>query len=145
MSLLDQLTSHASDPRPRPEHQRTRAGLTPLDGAAARQPARPGEVGGEAIGSPLLQIARGPQAGAVFAVPPGTTTVGRGRDCDIVLDDPTVSRQHAELHRTGGQVMLHDAGSLNGTYLNQHPCDEAALNDGDQIWIGKFRLVFRDR
>jgi len=82
----------------------------------------------------------------VWALLPGITSAGRDRDCDFTLDDPTVSRQHAQFQRTGTHVALHDSGSLNGTYLNGRTCDRiTTLMDGDEIWVGKFRLVFRDR
>ncbi|GDY32743.1 FHA domain-containing protein [Gandjariella thermophila] len=127
----------------RPEYQPTKRHITLPD--VPKQPAPRAEEAVEPVRGPLLRVERGRQAGAVFALPPGTTTVGRGRDADIVLDDSTVSRRHTELRRTGQRVVLRDAGSLNGTYLNGHPCDEATLTDGDHIWIGTFRLVFWDR
>lgn len=71
------------------------------------------------------------------------TTLGRHRDCDIVLDDHTISRYHAEIRHDGdGHYTLADAGSLNGTYVNRRVADHVALSDGDEIWIGKARFVF---
>jgi pSer/pThr/pTyr-binding forkhead associated (FHA) protein len=90
-----------------------------------------------------LVVKRGPDAGAGYAVTQSLTTIGRHRDCDIVLDDGTVSRYHAELRREQGRYMITDAGSLNGTYLNRRPVDHAELTDGDELWIGKFRFTFR--
>ncbi|MQA10644.1 MAG: FHA domain-containing protein [Pseudonocardiaceae bacterium] len=118
--------------------------MTPGDLPAGRpsgQPAQEG-AGTAATGSALLEIARGPGGVRWFTLDAGTTTAGRGRDCGIVLDDPTVSRRHAEFRHSGAGVIVADVGSLNGTYVNNTPVDQAPLTDGDQVWIGKFRLVF---
>ena len=58
------------------------------------------------------------------------------------LLDSTVSRQHAVFRRVNGQFFVVDAGSLNGTYVNRQRVDQASLKNGDEIMIGKFRLVF---
>jgi pSer/pThr/pTyr-binding forkhead associated (FHA) protein len=58
------------------------------------------------------------------------------------LDDITVSRRHSEIHHTGGQYIVRDAGSLNGTYVNQHRIDVTELRQGDELQVGKYRLVF---
>ncbi len=82
-------------------------------------------------------------SGQVFRLGPGSTvTLGRDPDADIFLDDVTVSRRHAEV-TVGEDVQITDLGSLNGTYINRRSIDEAeTLLDGDEIQIGKFRLVF---
>ena len=70
-------------------------------------------------------------------------TAGRHPDSEIFLDDVTVSRRHAEFHRQGGDFTVADVGSLNGTYVNRDRIDEAVqLTDGDEVQIGKYRLVF---
>ncbi|MEV0703011.1 FHA domain-containing protein [Saccharopolyspora sp. NPDC050389] len=110
--------------------------------AAAQQvpaPRAPEEHHGRA----RLVINRGPDAGTGFAIGITRTTIGRGRGCDIVVDDVTVSREHAELRREDGRYVLVDGGSLNGTYLNRMPVDSAELADGDEIWVGKVRFTFR--
>ena len=89
-----------------------------------------------------LVIRRGPQQGARFPVRSTVTTIGRDRDCDVVLDDVTVSRNHAELRHESASFSLADSGSLNGTYVNRAATDRTVLADGDEIWIGKFRLLF---
>lgn len=87
---------------------------------------------------------RGGQIGIGVAIRAACTTLGRGRDCDIVLDDSTVSARHAELHRDEHtRYTLIDLGSFNGIYLNRHPMHRAELADGDEIWIGKSRFLFR--
>jgi pSer/pThr/pTyr-binding forkhead associated (FHA) protein len=70
------------------------------------------------------------------------THIGRHPDSDIFLDDITVSRRHAELRRGAEGFALHDVGSLNGTYVNRERVEQADLHSGDEIQIGKFKLVF---
>lgn len=96
-------------------------------------------------GTAALSIIRGPgiQNPVTIELTKDTTLVGRHPGCDIVLNDPTVSRHHVELRRAGGEVTVTDLGSLNGTYINQVPTDRRALADGDTLWIGRYRLVFR--
>jgi pSer/pThr/pTyr-binding forkhead associated (FHA) protein len=70
------------------------------------------------------------------------TSVGRHRSADILLDDVTVSRRHVEVDRTGDRYVVRDIGSLNGTYLNGDRIESAELHDGDELQIGRFKLVF---
>ena len=98
-------------------------------------------VGAQPGGSALLVLDRGPGAGSRFLLDRDTTVVGRS-DSDIVLDGVTVSRRHAEIRRHGETFVVVDIGSFNGTYLNRLSVDMATLNDGDEIQIGKFRLIF---
>jgi predicted component of type VI protein secretion system len=91
----------------------------------------------------MLVVKRGPNAGSKFALEGEVTRAGRHPDSDIFLDDITVSRRHAEVIRRPSGYMVRDAGSLNGTYLNRERIeDEAPLANGDELQIGKFRLVF---
>ena len=92
--------------------------------------------------SALLVVQRGPNAGARFLLNGERTTAGRKPDSDIFLDDVTVSRKHAEFVRRDGGYYVRDIGSLNGTYLAGDRIDEALLKDGDEVQIGKYRLVF---
>jgi len=87
-------------------------------------------------------VKRGPNAGSKFALEHDVTRAGRHPDSDIFLDDVTVSRRHAEIVRKPEGYTLRDVGSLNGTYLNRERIDEAALGHGDELQIGKFKLVF---
>ncbi|MCS4489379.1 FHA domain-containing protein [Corynebacterium sp. ES2794-CONJ1] len=93
-------------------------------------------------GSGMLIVKRGPNAGARFLLDQETTTAGRHPESDIFLDDVTVSRRHAEFRTHDGVFEVVDLGSLNGTYLNREPRNSAVLSSGDEIQIGKFRLVF---
>ena len=108
----------------------------------------PPEAGGARLsgslppGTALLAVRRGPNAGARFLLDHDVTTSGRHPDSDIFLDDVTVSRRHAEFHREGGVFTVRDVGSLNGTYVNRERVESATLSNGDEVQIGKFRLVF---
>jgi hypothetical protein len=103
-----------------------------------------GDVLGEALpdGFALLVVQRGPNAGSRFLLDKEVTTAGRGPDSDIFLDDVTVSRRHATFTRTATGFVVADVGSLNGTYLNRERIDSAAVSNGDEVQIGKFRLMF---
>ena len=93
-------------------------------------------------GTALLLVRRGPNAGARFLLDLDVTTSGRHPDSDIFLDDVTVSRRHAEFHRDSGVFTVRDVGSLNGTYVNRERVETATLGNGDEVQVGKFRLVF---
>lgn len=103
--------------------------------------ATPG-VDGLPSGSALLVVKRGPNAGSRFLLDQDATSAGRHPDSDIFLDDVTVSRRHAEFRKNGEEFEVVDVGSLNGTYVNREPKNSAVLANGDEIQIGKFRLVF---
>lgn len=102
------------------------------------------DVGAEVLppGSALLIVKRGPNAGSRFLLDEDLTTVGRHPDSDIFLDDVTVSRRHAEFVRSENSFQVRDVGSLNGTYVNRERIDQADLVSGDEVQIGKFRLMF---
>ncbi|WP_068177912.1 FHA domain-containing protein [Mycobacterium sp. UM_CSW] len=94
-------------------------------------------------GSALLVVKRGPNAGSRFLLDQPVTSAGRHPDSEILLDDITVSRRHAEFRLAeDGSWTVADVGSLNGTYVNRQPVDSAVLANNDQVQIGKFRLVF---
>jgi pSer/pThr/pTyr-binding forkhead associated (FHA) protein len=100
------------------------------------------QLGELATGVPSLVVRSGPQAGATFALHSRLTRLGRHPDSEIMLDDITVSRRHADITHENDQYVVRDAGSLNGTYLNLERVDEAPLRQGDELQVGKFRLVF---
>ena len=93
-------------------------------------------------GSALLVVRRGPNSGSRFLLDSDVTTAGRHPASDIFLDDVTVSRRHAEIVRAGDGFLVRDVGSLNGSYINRKRIDEAALSGGDEVQIGKYRLVY---
>jgi hypothetical protein len=90
----------------------------------------------------MLVVKRGPNAGSRFVLQNDVTLVGRHPDSDIFLDDITVSRRHAEFVRERGGYLVRDVGSLNGTYINRERLEQGDLKAGDEVQIGKFRLVF---
>ena len=90
----------------------------------------------------MLIVKRGPNAGARFLLDQSTTSAGRHPESDIFLDDVTVSRRHAEFRLDDGKHVVVDVGSLNGTYVNREPRNSEVLSSGDEVQIGKFRLVF---
>ena len=93
-------------------------------------------------GTALLLVLRGPNTGARFLLDSQLTTTGRHPDSDIFLDDVTVSRKHAVFQQEGDVFVVRDVGSLNGTYVNRERIDSATLRAGDEVQIGKYRLVF---
>lgn len=93
-------------------------------------------------GQAILVVKAGGNYGDRFALARAVTTLGRHPDNDISLDDITVSRHHVQITRDGDRYFVKDTGSLNGTYVNQHRIDEAEISQGDELQVGKFRLVF---
>lgn len=92
-------------------------------------------------GSALLISTRG-ASGSRYLLDEDEVTVGRDPKADILLDDATVSRSHAVFRRIDGGFRVEDSGSLNGTYVNRQRVDSADLHNGDELMIGKFRLVY---
>src|SRR5687767_3029334 len=107
--------------------------LSPVDAAA---------VDALPAGHALLVVQRGPSAGSRFLLDADVVGAGRHPDSEIFLDDVTVSRRHAEFRRSGTGYTVSDVGSLNGTYVNRDRIDSVQLTDGDEVQIGKYRLVF---
>ena len=108
----------------------------------ATQSQVPGAVEGLAADTALLVVQRGPNAGSRFLLDTEVTTAGRAPDSDIFLDDVTVSRRHAEFTRAAQGYLVRDVGSLNGTYVNRERIEEVLLGHGDEVQIGKYRLLF---
>lgn len=93
-------------------------------------------------GEALLVIKKGPDVGARFKIDKPLTTAGRHPESDIFLDDITVSRRHLEIKRIDGEFEIYDVGSLNGTYVNRERIERTILRNGDEIQIGKFKMLF---
>ena len=93
-------------------------------------------------GSALLIVRRGPGLGSRFLLDQDVTVAGRHPNADIFLDDVTVSRKHAEFVREGHRFKVVDLGSMNGTYANGARVDQAELEHGHEVLIGKFRMTF---
>ena len=90
----------------------------------------------------LLLIQRGPSSGARFLLDSEEERVGRSSDSTIFLDDVSVSRRHALIRRSEAGFTVSDQGSLNGTYVNGKRVEVALLHDGDEVQIGKYRMVY---
>jgi hypothetical protein len=116
----------------------------PAEPEASSEPDAPegGALDALPPGSALLVVKRGPNAGSRFLLDAEVTTAGRHPESDIFLDDVTGSRRHAEFVREDGGFVVRDVGSLNGSYLNRERIDAARLAGGDEVQIGKYRLVF---
>lgn len=99
-------------------------------------------LSGLARGMTVLVVQRGPEIGQRFELAGDRLTVGRSADSDIMLDDVTVSRHHAEFVADGSGWRIVDLGSLNGTYVNRASVERHTLTSGDLIQIGKFRLQY---
>jgi hypothetical protein len=97
-------------------------------------------AGGQAGPSPRLEGMAG-----TFPLTQAVTRIGRGMDADIRIEDPGVSRHHAEIRVNGPDVVLRDLGSTNGTYVNGTLVAEQALRDGSVLTVGSTNLTFRSR
>ncbi len=94
-------------------------------------------------GAGVLVVTRGPNVGARYLLADKVVRAGRHPESDIFLDDITVSRRHVEITpKDNGAYELRDVGSLNGTYVNRERIDDVALAPGDEVQIGKFKLVY---
>ena len=99
----------------------------------------------EGLEGPALVVrSGGGRAGETFLPSGERTRIGRSPDCEIFLDDVTVSRNHAVLVERDGGFYVEDLGSLNGTFVNRHRIDNVRLENGDELQVGKYRLTFVD-
>ena len=112
------------------------ASLSPEDRAVIAQ------IQSSAGEKAMILIARGPNKGSRFLITAEGASVGRSAASSIFLDDITVSRTHATITKDGNSFILKDAGSLNGTYINNVSITEHVLVSGDEFQIGKFHLLF---
>ena len=93
----------------------------------------------------LVVRSGGGRAGETFTLEREKIAIGRSPECEIFLDDVTVSRRHAVVARRDDGFYINDLGSLNGTYVNRRRVESAKLSDGDDVQIGKYRLTFLER
>ena len=119
----------------RDEHGETTLSLSPAE-------LDEGRVAGELRGPALVVRAGGGRAGESFETAGPRTLIGRSPDCDVFLDDVTVSRRHAEILREDDTYLIRDLGSLNGTFVNRSRIESAVLADDDEVQIGKYRMTF---
>ncbi len=110
----------------------------PTRRAIAREPAQRNRA--------VLVQTTGVHAGRPRPITAKSSTIGRGRDCTIRVDDDALSRTHARIVRSAGEYVLEDAGSLNGCFVDDRRVERALLADGDRIRLGahamlRFQLV----
>jgi pSer/pThr/pTyr-binding forkhead associated (FHA) protein len=127
--------------------------LIPDDGGQSTLSFQPGETV-EDVG-PMLEAGLegtaivlrlgGGRAGETYRLDRDRLTIGRSPDCDVFLDDVTVSRRHAQLVQRDDGYAIEDLGSLNGTYVNRRRVESQRLEDGDEVQIGKYKLTFLAR
>lgn len=143
---MNQCPQCGSDVTPRDEHCPacgTRIDSVTASFEAVREPSAPAyvtDVGASEV--PVLVVRTGVEVGERFYLEQPEVTIGRDPESDIFLNDVTVSREHARLVVSGGEVTIIDAGSLNGTYVNNEIVSEARLVSGDAVQIGRFQMVF---
>lgn len=125
-----------------PLHDEVTLGLSPIEVEGEGAEEFPFPEDELEPGQALLLVKHGPNAGSTFLLEAEVTTAGRSPESDVFLDDVTVSRAHAEIRRHDDAWFVHDTGSLNGTYVNRERVDVTKLASGDELQIGKFKLVF---
>lgn len=125
-----------------PLHDDTTLGLTPIEVEPEVPEEFPFPEDQLEAGQALLLVKHGPNAGSTFLLTDEVTSVGRRPEAEIFLDDVTVSRTHAEIRRRADGWYVHDLGSLNGTYVNRERVEMSRLASGDELQIGRFKLVF---
>lgn len=103
------------------------------------------DKGGKTFEQASLRIIRGPQIGSIYLLKDEDLTVGRRPQCDIFLNDTTVSRLHATIHSIGRGFEIMDANSFNGLWINGKNVESKTLEPGDVIQIGTFCLVFEEK
>lgn len=123
-------------------HDITSVGLAGPGSSGSMPPVGSGVAPDLAPGEAVLVVQRGMGEGASYLLVGDLVTAGREPDSDLFLDDVTVSRRHAELRRMASGWLLRDVGSLNGTYVNRQRIEEAALEAGDEVQIGKYRFAY---
>lgn len=121
----------------------TTVGMEPVEGVLGELEVE-GEIAPGEAGNALaaLVVKRGPNQGERYWLETKEVSVGRHPDSDIFLDDITVSRHHARFTWDGETHVVEDVGSLNGTYVNRERIEKARLSHGDEVQIGKFKLVY---
>ncbi len=95
------------------------------------------------LSSPIPGSLSTPDGGLIYPLTRVTVDIGRARGNDIILDDPRVSRHHAQIRRRRGRFVIFDLDSANGTFVNGRPVEEAVLAPGDRLSFGGLELVFR--
>ncbi len=127
-------------PQPRPQPLRPQPASARADAGARRPRADGAQAGASAIRSSLYD----PRTRRSFPLDADRIVVGREASCDIRIDDPSVSRHHAEVMRAGRGWAIRDTGSTNGTSVNDAPISQSRIYNGDRIRLGNTQLVFQE-
>jgi FhaA, N-terminal domain/FHA domain len=106
-------------------------------GATANESATSVPSGGSGTALPWVEV-----GSTTYALSRPVTRIGRGSDADLRIDDPGISRNHAELRRSGGDVTIVDLGSTNGIVINGRRVDQERLRDGAEVRLGSTTLTF---
>lgn len=93
-------------------------------------------------GKPTLTVTKGPLQNQVFDLDPLPVVIGRDPECDLFLNNMTVSRRHAIIEKEEGRIILKDLSSLNGTWIDGKITEEAELTDGTLVQIGTFSMRY---
>ncbi len=121
-------------------------GETSVETTQSLSPEEVGDLDHEPVvgleGPALVVRQGGGRAGESFHPTGERTRIGRSPECEIFLDDVTVSRNHAVLIARANGYAVEDQGSLNGTFVNRRRIDTAVLQGGDELQIGKYRMTF---
>ena len=125
-----------------PLQEETTLGISPIEIESEAHDEFPFPEDELEAGQALLLVKHGPNAGSTFLVEADATSLGRGTESDVFLDDISVSRRHAEIRRGPDGFTIHDLGSMNGTYVNRERVEMTKLAQHDEVQIGRFRLVF---
>jgi hypothetical protein len=88
-------------------------------------------------GTPWLEV-----GSTTYALRAPVTRLGRGTDSDLRIDDPGISRHHAEIRRQGGDVLVVDTGSTNGIVIDDERVEQARLEDGTRMVLGNTTVIF---
>lgn len=111
----------------------------------------PVAIGGEAfapaeksVQEAVLRVVRGPQTGVAFRLGNTALSVGRSPQCDVFLNDMTVSREHAVIEPKEGGYVIRDVNSFNGVWVNNENVDVRKLVANDIIQIGAFCLLYQE-
>ena len=113
------------------------SGTLSVDAEKRRGPAAPATASSASPEHPIIDV-----DGDKWLVTEPITVIGRGSEADIVVSDSGVSRRHLELRITPTGVIATDLGSTNGTFVEGHRIDAATLLDGNQIVIGRTKILF---
>ena len=123
-----------------------------VSGPGASDVAGAGPPPGALPGGPRLVVTAGGKAGTgtpesrgeeqAFYLTHSVTVIGRAADADLRLNDPGVSRKHAEIRKDGGDFVVYDLGSTNGVRVNNAPAAQHRLRNGDRVEVGSTTLIF---